>query len=386
MFGKKVNNIKQERITKNVIISNQPVTFVFPHAKTGEYDGNKILLDEDIINDEIVKISDIIAQHKTTYNPIPTEIIISCTNTQANNAVTANTDNRINEVIETYEPRYSFDSIALSSSVLENIRTAISMIKHSNTLENEWGLGDNYAGKRALVLNFYGKPGTGKSITAEAVAKDLGKKICRINYSELESKYVGETSKNIKKAFSIAQKEDAVLIFEEADSFLGKRLTSVTQSADYGVNITRSVLLMELEKFSGVVIFTTNLIKNYDHAFRRRILLSVFFDMPDFDARKRIWEIHIGKKLPLAHEISLELLAKQYEDISGADIKDIVFFAALITLENKSDKVCFDSFNKAYSMILERYSNRDDELETRVIESKRITKEQYLMETGETDA
>ena len=120
-------------------------------------------------------------------------------------------------------------------------------------------MSEYFTGSRAIILNFYGKAGTGKSMAAEAVAKALGKKIYHINYSELESKYVGETPKNIRKAFECATRDDAMLIFDEADSFLGKRLTSVTQSADYGVNITRSVLLMELEKFAGVVVFTTNL-------------------------------------------------------------------------------------------------------------------------------
>lgn len=128
-------------------------------------------------------------------------------------------------------------------------------------------------------------------MTAEAVAKVLNKKVYHINYSELESKYVGETPKNIRRAFECATRDDAVLIFDEADSFLGKRLSSVTQSADYGVNSTRSVLLMELEKFSGVVVFTTNLISNYDEAFKRRILLSVYFDMPDEKARLQIWKL-----------------------------------------------------------------------------------------------
>lgn len=123
-----------------------------------------------------------------------------------------------------------------------------------------------FSRNRAVILNFYGKAGTGKSMTAEAVAKALNKKVYHINYFELESKYVGETPKNIRRAFECATRDDAVLIFDEADSFLGKRLSSVTQSADYGVNITRSVLLMELEKFSGVVVFTTNLISNYDEA------------------------------------------------------------------------------------------------------------------------
>ena len=133
----------------------------------------------------------------------------------------------------------------MNEKVREQIKTAIAAVRYKKKMSEEWGMSEYFTENRAVILNFYGKSGTGKSMTAEAIAKELGKKVYHINYSELESKYVGETPKNIRKAFANAARDDAVLIFDEADSFLGKRLTSVTQSADYGVNITRSVLLME---------------------------------------------------------------------------------------------------------------------------------------------
>lgn len=170
-------------------------------------------------------------------------------------------------------------------------------------------------------------------MAAEAVAKYLNKKIYSINYANLESKYVGQTPKNIKKAFEMAKNDDAVLVFEEADSFLGKRLVNITQSADYGVNITRSVMLLELEKFSGVVIFTTNLLENYDEAFKRRILASVEFKMPDEKGRKAIFDVHMPEKLPLAEDVNSEILAQEFTEVSGADIKDIIFMAAINAIE-----------------------------------------------------
>lgn len=166
-------------------------------------------------------------------------------------------DNKENQdMIESYEPRFALEQVALNEKVKEQIQTAIAAVRYKSKMTEEWGMSEYFSGNRAVILNFYGKAGTGKSMTAEAVAKALDKKVYHINYSELESKYVGETPKNIRRAFECATRDDAVLIFDEADSFLGKRLSSVTQSADYGVNITRSVLLMELEKFSGVVVFT----------------------------------------------------------------------------------------------------------------------------------
>ena len=201
----------------------------------------------------------------------------------------------------------------------------------------------------------------GKSLTAEAIAGTLGKKLYSVNYSELESKYVGETPKNIKQVFKRAKDEDAVLVMDEADSFLSKRLSNITQSADYGVNITRSVMLLELEKFDGIVIFTTNLLENYDEAFKRRILSNIKFELPDKKGRKKIWDIHIPSKLPLEKEIDSEFLAEKYDDISGADIKDMLLFAAINAASASENIVGVDEFDKAYEYIKARYNTTTKE-------------------------
>lgn len=305
MFGKKstVEDIQDAELKQTYSINGKDVLIRIQNGKTGLVDGNRVVLDEILINSMMEQIVQTVKQNHSKYNLIPEEIIFR--NASYKNAETKEQNQPEQEkadeptdqkMIESYEPRFELEQVALNAKVREQIKTAISAVRYKRKMSEEWGMSDYFAGNRAIILNFYGKPGTGKSMTAEAVAKALGKKVYHINYSELESKYVGETPKNIRKAFECATKDDAVLIFDEADSFLGKRLTSVTQSADYGVNITRSVLLMELEKFTGVVVFTTNLISNYDEAFKRRILLSVYFEMPDEEARTVIWNLHLGKQ------------------------------------------------------------------------------------------
>ena len=346
------------------------------------------MLDEELINNMLDGIMQAIRKNYSKYNPLPLEIILR--NASYNKkTVTMGLEGQQSEeiqpeqkMIESYEPRFELEQIALNHSVREQIKTAISAVKYKKKMSEEWGMSEYFAGNRAIILNFYGKPGTGKSMTAEAVAKALGKKVYHINYSELESKYVGETPKNIRKAFECATRDDAVLIFDEADSFLGKRLSSVTQSADYGVNITRSVLLMELEKFSGVVVFTTNLISNYDEAFKRRILLSVYFDMPDEDARTMIWNLHLGKKMPLHSDVTAESLAGRYDGISGADIKDMVFYAALYALEQEKEVLDMSVFDYSYKTIRERYENRGGEMGFEVVSTETITEEEYQRETS----
>ena len=395
MFGKKstVEDIQDAELKQTYSINGKDVLIRIQNGKTGLVDGNRVVLDEILINSMMEQIVQAVKQNYSKYNLIPEEIIFRNASYKRDEPKGQNQSEQEKadeptdqKMIESYEPRFELEQVALNAKVREQIKTAISAVKYKRKMSEEWGLSDYFAGNRAIILNFYGKPGTGKSMTAEAVAKALGKKVYHINYSELESKYVGETPKNIRKAFECATKDDAVLIFDEADSFLGKRLTSVTQSADYGVNITRSVLLMELEKFTGVVVFTTNLISNYDEAFKRRILLSVYFEMPDEEARTVIWNLHLGKKMPLHSEVTAESLASRYDGISGADIKDMVFYAALYTLEQEKDAMDFSVFDYAYTTIKERYANHGSEPEFQVVSTETITEEQYQKEINGQEA
>ena len=282
-------------------------------------------------------------------------------------------------LVNLYEPNWSLDEVYISNEDKETILTSLSMAKYKDILFNKWGIKGNKDNGRALCLNFWGAPGTGKSITAEAIANNLEKKLLIVNYSELESKYVGETPKNIKRIFKIAKENDAVIVFDEADSFLGKRLTNVTQSADYGVNITRSVMLIELENFDGVVIFTTNLLTNYDDAFKRRILANIEFKLPDENGRKRIWETHIPKSMPISDDVSIDILSKRFSNISGADIKDIVLFAATKSLRDGREVVNIQDFEYGNNVVIKRYENQklNDDVK---IKTERITEEQYLEE------
>lgn len=377
-----VQDIQSKEIVKKCVVGRQEINFYIQNAFTGKVNGQEEVLDEILIDNMIEQMARAIKVNNSSYYPIPDEVIIR--KKVADESAKQDTEKKTSDkMIESYEPRFSLEQVALNQEVKRQIKTAISAVKYKSKMTNEWGMSEYFAGNRAIILNFYGKPGTGKSMAAEAVSTALGKKVYHINYSELESKYVGETPKNIRRAFESATRDDAVLIFDEADSFLGKRLTSVTQSADYGVNITRSVLLMELEKFAGVVVFTTNLINNYDEAFKRRILLSVYFDMPDEQARTEIWKLHLNEKIPLDKEVTAEGLAGRYDGISGADIKDMVFYGALYTLEQEKNMMDFSDFDYAYATIKGRYANRGSEAEFQVVSAETITEEEYRKEIAE---
>ncbi|WP_154663073.1 ATP-binding protein [Bacillus massiliigorillae] len=340
--AKQARNISKEKMTKLYEVKGKNVRVDFLDASFGELDGKKIPLDESVVTQATKQLLKVFSINETKYNPIPAHIIISNKMIEDNqfNGNSSESD----FTISVAEPRYSFYEIYLPAKTKKQIMTALTIQKHNDKLRNQWGLETILKDGRAVILNFFGSPGTGKSMTAEAIAHYLGKQVINVNYAQLESKYVGETPKNIKRYFTEATEKNAILIFDEADSFLGKRLTNVSQSADYGVNVTRSVMLMELEQFTGVVIFTTNLLSNYDQAFKRRIFANIEFTQPDQEAREKIWDIHLPEKLPIKEGITANFLAGKFENITGADIKDIVLYASINCLERGSEVIHLEDF------------------------------------------
>ncbi|BDA67184.1 hypothetical protein CAL7716_013500 [Calothrix sp. PCC 7716] len=225
-------------------------------------------------------------------------------------------------------PQRNLDDVILPKITRERIEAALNRIRYHDKLYNEWNLKKIDPSGCRVALNFFGQPGTGKTSCAEAIAKLLNKQIITVNYAEIESKYVGETPKNITAAFKQAKETDSVLFFDEADSILGKRLTSVTQSADHGVNVSRSVMLLQLDSFDGIVIFATNLPENFDGAFVRRILAHIEFELPDEDCLLRLWQYLLPNEIPRVDNVTFDWLTSQSIGLAGGDILNVVKLAA----------------------------------------------------------
>lgn len=212
-------------------------------------------------------------------------------------------------------PRYCFDRMILNETVKSSLESCMSMIKNMDKIYKEWGF-EEIDPVQKSVLNFFGPPGTGKTMAAHAIAAELGRKILAVNYAEIESKFVGDAPKNLISAFEIAKKESCVLFFDEADSFLGKRITSVSSSSDQAVNSLRSQMLILLETFDITVIFATNLNENYDKAFDSRILCSIKFELPDRELRKQSIAKMIPSKAPINREILTDELLYKLSDLT----------------------------------------------------------------------
>lgn len=253
-------------------------------------------------------------------------------------ALTNDTSDRI-ELFIVEQPIRSLDDLIVSPSTRQQIDNLLAKVLYHRELYEDWDLQkiDPYGGRTAI--NLYGPPGTGKSFCAEAIAHNLKRGFIRVNYAEIESKYVGETPKNIKAAFAKARQENVVLFFDEADSILGKRLTHVTQSADHGVNVSRSVMLLELDHFNGVVIFATNLASNYDNAFVRRILGHVEMPLPDVDCLMRLWKYHLPERMPRdLSEQDFDVLVQASQGLSGGDVLNAVISSATIAVQRLENR------------------------------------------------
>ncbi len=226
------------------------------------------------------------------------------------------------------DPRRTLDDLIVPGSVRDRVESALSLLRNHDTLFIEWNLAKIDPYHRGTAINLYGPTGTGKSMCAEAITREVGRPFINVNYAQIESRYVGQTPKNIEAAFDAAREQNAVLIFDEADALLGSRLSQVTQSADHAVNVSRTTMLRQLDRFAGLVVFTTNFPENYDAAFVRRILAHIRFDLPDDETRLRLWKYLLPRELPVSGDVDLSVLAAESAGLTGGDLVNAIIRAA----------------------------------------------------------
>lgn len=190
-----------------------------------------------------------------------------------------------------------------------------------------------------------GKPGTGKTMAAEAIGFDLGKPLLVVNVAELMSKWVGETGKNIEKIFARAKSKDAVLVFDEAEGLFGSRTNDSGGSTSRHDTLNVGLLLQFIENFAGICIVITNLKGAIDEAFFRRFRFVLEFEMPNAASREKIWKITIPKQCPLAKDVNFKELASRYE-MSGGGIKNAILRAATAAAlrQESSSQVTMEDF------------------------------------------
>jgi SpoVK/Ycf46/Vps4 family AAA+-type ATPase len=214
---------------------------------------------------------------------------------------------------------------------MQQLHDVCASVKYRHIVFSQWDFERKLALGKGVNILFSGPSGTGKTMAASIVAHELERDLYKIDLSNVVSKYIGETEKNLSRIFREAQASNAILFFDEADALFGKR-SEVKDAHDRYANIEVAYLLQKMEEYTGIVILATNLSKNLDDAFARRMQHTIEFPFPDAASRERIWRGMFPAKAPLADDVDFGFLARQFE-LAGGNIRNIALAAALMAAE-----------------------------------------------------
>jgi hypothetical protein len=223
------------------------------------------------------------------------------------------------------DPSACWDDLVLPPDTVEQLRELSGRVRTRQRVLDSWGLRRCSRGESVAAL-FAGESGTGKTMSAEVLASDLGLYLYVVNLAAVVDKYIGETEKNLDRIFVEAENASCVLLFDEADALFGKR-SDVKDAHDRYANTETAYLLQRMEEFGGIAILSTNLRSNLDDAFTRRLDSVVEFTLPTPELRRQLWARCMGEKLPRSADVDIPFLAEAFE-ISGGSIRNIVVTAA----------------------------------------------------------
>jgi SpoVK/Ycf46/Vps4 family AAA+-type ATPase len=241
-------------------------------------------------------------------------------------AARAQSSRALHGLADKVEPVYSWEDIVLPARVMQGLRAVCASVTYRHVVYSEWGFDRRLAHGRGVNALFAGASGTGKTMASQIIARELGLDLYAIDLSTVVSKYIGETERNLRQIFRAAEWCNAILFFDEADALFGKR-SEVRDAHDRYANIEVAFLLQQMEQYSGIVILATNLAKNLDDAFTRRMEHTLEFPMPDNRHRERIWRRIFPPEAPLAPDVDFAFLGQRFE-LSGGNIRNAALAAA----------------------------------------------------------
>jgi SpoVK/Ycf46/Vps4 family AAA+-type ATPase len=230
------------------------------------------------------------------------------------------------------EPKYTWNDIVLPSDQLAQLTQVCNQVKYQHIVYGNWGFERKLSLGKGVNMLFSGSPGTGKTMAAEVIANDLQLDLYKIDLSQVVSKYIGETEKNLDRIFTLARNANGILFFDEADALFGKR-SEVKDAHDRYANIEIAYLLQKMEEYEGITILATNLHQNLDEAFTRRVRFILEFPFPEQEYRLSIWQNIWPKETPLAPDMDLNFMAQQFK-LAGGNIRNIALAAAFLAAEN----------------------------------------------------
>jgi len=245
-------------------------------------------------------------------------------------AARAQCTHRMGELAIGVETAHGWADLVLPSATLRRLREIVGAVAHRRLVYGGWGFGRG--GGQGFKILFAGPSGTGKTMSAGVMARELGLDLYRIDLSAVVSKFIGETEKNLARIFRAAASSNAVLFFDEADALFGTR-SEVKDAHDRYANIEVAYLLQRIEDYDGLVILATNLGRNIDQAFSRRLHEVVEFPMPDELQRERLWRVMLGPQVPVAPDVDPRFLSKQFP-LAGGDIRSVALEAAFLAAQD----------------------------------------------------
>lgn len=243
-------------------------------------------------------------------------------------AVKQNQKNQLGAYATLINSRFVWDDLVLGEEQKRQMRMVCDQMKYRDIVEEKWGFHSKTPYGRGLSVLFYGPPGTGKTMAAQVMANELGLDLYRIDISQMVSKYIGETQKNISQLFQKAKDINALLFFDEADSLFARR-SEAKDSHDRNANAETAHLLQKLEDYEGITVLATNYLNNIDDAFKRRIKFIIHIAFPEALVRLKLWRSILPEAVCCEEELDLDFFAEHFE-LSGSSIKEILTNAAYL--------------------------------------------------------
>jgi AAA+ superfamily predicted ATPase len=243
-------------------------------------------------------------------------------------------DDKLGQFARRVSITQTWDDIVLPSDQHEAITELIARVRGRRRVYEQWGFGAKVGKGLGVSALFSGPPGTGKTMVAALIARELGLELYQVDLGKVVSKWIGETEKNLGALFDAAEAGHAILLFDEADSLFGKR-TDVKSSNDRNANLETNYLLQRLESFTGICLLTSNHESNMDPAFQRRLSLHLRFELPDVEERAMLWRAMLPAAAPVAPDVDVDALARKFV-MSGGYIRNATLRAAFVAADTDS--------------------------------------------------
>jgi hypothetical protein len=244
-------------------------------------------------------------------------------------------DDRLGQLAKRVTVSQTWDDLVLPTEQTDTIIELMARVRERRRVYEQWGFAAKVGKGLGVSALFSGPPGTGKTMVAALIARDLGLELYQVDLSKVVSKWIGETEKNLAGLFDAAEAGHAILLFDEADALFGKR-TDVKSSNDRHANLETNYLLQRLESFTGICLLTSNHESNIDPAFQRRLSLHLRFELPDVDERAQLWRAMLPATAPVAPELDFAALARRYA-MSGGYIRNAALRAAFLAADEGSE-------------------------------------------------